>query len=157
MLQGIGRILMGLANPVAVYTAAMNDEAHHLQTLLENAGIEAHVTEHLAVTGVSILGAQPEFLRPQVWVDRSQVEPARALLAEYEQNRRDVKRLESEAEPARETAIEVVCEECDEVNLFPPGLRGKVQNCRHCGAFVDVDDGEDSDSEDGEESEPTEG
>jgi hypothetical protein len=36
-------------------------------------------------------------------------------------------------------AIEVTCEGCGQTGRFPPAQRGSVQECPHCGAFVDVE------------------
>ena len=34
--------------------------------------------------------------------------------------------------------IEVVCDECGQRSAFPAAQGGSVQQCRHCGAYVDV-------------------
>ena len=54
---------MALQDPVAIYDAANDVDAHLLCNLLNEAGVEAYVTEDDAQVG--------QFLRPQVWVDRS--------------------------------------------------------------------------------------
>jgi len=45
--------------------------------------------------------------------------------------------------------MEVVCEKCGERSAFPASQLGSVQQCQHCGAYVDVQN-EESSEEDGE-------
>jgi hypothetical protein len=47
---------MALRDPVAVYNAANNLEAQLLSNRLNEAGIEAHVTEDVSIVGVWLLG-----------------------------------------------------------------------------------------------------
>lgn len=57
---------------------------------------------------------------------------ARALLARHWED------LEREAKSAPATPIEAACESCGMRSTFPATLRGKVADCPHCGALVDV-------------------
>jgi hypothetical protein len=146
---------MALKDPVAVYNAAHNDEAHHVRTLLVNSGVEAYVTEDLCVVGVSLFGPLAEIHKPQVWIDRDQIDRAGPFLAEYQQKKEKEMIMESAPGPADETPIDVVCEECGKITNFPSGLRGHVQTCPHCGAFVDVGGPDDMDYGESEETETT--
>src|SRR5262249_4265530 len=71
----------------------------------------------------------------EVWVeDPDQIDQARLLLEQHSAA------LAAQA-AARESAsapIDVVCEECGEPNTFPGNQSGKVENCTHCGAYIDV-------------------
>lgn len=61
-----------------------------------------------------------------------------------------------EAESSPEAArVDVRCEECGKETKFPAAERGSVQNCPHCGAYVDVGEDTAGDGAFGhEESEP---
>jgi len=75
---------MALQNPTAVYNAATNVEAHFVQSLLLEAGIEAFAVDDLSVVGVWAFGHLPEIHRPQVWVDRESADRARELIEAYD-------------------------------------------------------------------------
>lgn len=124
---------MALRDPVAVYNAATNMEAQFLCNLLCEAGVEAFLTEDISQVGTWVGGLVPELHKPQVWVERDDVERAVPLLEDYE--RRAAKRRSSEATGA---PIRAVCEECGEASSFPASQRGTAQNCPHCSAFMDV-------------------
>jgi hypothetical protein len=121
---------MALSDPVAVYTATNNVEAHLLCTLLANSGIEAHTVEDLSQVAAWAGGLIPALHKPQVWVDRAAVERARAVLEEHE-------RLEDQRRPGRpsdEGPVEAVCEDCGKSSIFPAKHRNTVQNCPYCGS-----------------------
>jgi hypothetical protein len=81
----------------------------------------------------------------EVWVlDPEQAQRAVELLAEKEMQ----KIARTAAKEASGEPIDVVCEECGETATFPPAQRGTVQNCPHCGEYIDV--GEDEDEEEGD-------
>ncbi len=128
---------MPLHDPVAVYNAATNIEAHVVRTALLNAGIEAHVTEDVSQVGTWMLGLLPEIHRPQVWVDREHIDRARPVLVEYDRARAvQAGALSLQAIDA--PPIDVLCEDCGQRTLFGAALRGSIQRCPHCGAYVDV-------------------
>lgn len=134
---------MGLRDPVAVYNAATNVEAQLICNILNDAGVEAFVTEDTSPAGVWMFGTLPEIHKPQVWVDRSSLDRAKPLLDDYE--RRSIEREEREEADSNEvTASETlspvafVCEECGKSITFPAQRRGHVETCPHCGSYVDV-------------------
>ena len=53
--------------------------------VLAEAGIEAFAVEDNSPAGMYALGVVSQIHKPQVWVDRPQVEEARRLIARYEQ------------------------------------------------------------------------
>jgi Putative prokaryotic signal transducing protein len=128
---------MSLSDPVAVYNAASNEEAHLVKAALLGAGVEAHVTEDLSVVGGWVGGLVPEIHKPQVWVDRADVDRAGPVLEDYD--RRAAER--ASPQPAG-LPIEVVCEECGATNTFSTAQHGTVQQCSKCQAYLDV--GEDA-------------
>jgi hypothetical protein len=135
---------MAIANPVAVYAAETNQDALFIRHLLEEAGIEAGVTEDLSLAGFWVLGTMPNIHRPKVWVDKSREADASALLRDYEQRRFDRSKygdsIPTDAEP-----IEAKCERCGTVSRFPAVQRGSVQSCPNCRASMDVGPEEDGD------------
>src|SRR5205085_8303935 len=102
-----GRAIMALRDPIAAYNAANNAEAQFLCDFLLNAGIEAYTTPDESLAGFSILGPMPEIHRPQVWIDKSDVERAGPLLADFERRQadRDDEEVSEDEEP-----IAVVCD-----------------------------------------------
>jgi hypothetical protein len=140
---------MALRDPIAAYNASTNLEAHLIAAMLREAGLEASVVEDLSTAGIWMGGVVGEIHKPQVWIERADVERAKPVLDEFESHARERKRAAADAPD-----IEVLCEECGERSLFPGNQYGSVQNCPHCRAFVDVGDdvpfdgcGEDVDDE----------
>jgi hypothetical protein len=125
---------MALAHPVAVYTAATDLEAHVICDMLANAGVEAAVIEDESRAGAWSLGLLSQIHRPKVYVDAGDVDRTRQLIAAYEQRQR------RDEMPGDGPLIHVVCEECRRTTTFPAALRGRVETCSHCAAFVDVGD-----------------
>lgn len=70
------------------------------------------------------------------WSVGVSVEAVVAVLAPLTRlEERERSRSESSPEAAR---VNVRCEECGKHTMFPATERGRVQNCPHCGAYVDV-------------------
>ena len=125
---------MGLKDPMAVYTAANNLEAHCICQMLFAEGIEAATVEDESRVGnASIFGLMPGLHKPQVWVEKADAERARPLLAEFEETARRRELPADNWEP-----IKVVCEECGKATLFPASKLGAVETCPHCQSYVDV-------------------
>ena len=129
---------MGLRDPVAVYNAATNMDAQMVRNALLATGVEAHVTEDLSRAGTWVGGVISEIHKPQVWVDRCDIERAKPVLEEYERRALELQAASTDEAAAGE-AIEVVCEECGESSTFPVAQRGSVQECPHCNAYLDVE------------------
>ena len=128
---------MALRDPVAIYNAANNLEAHFLRDGLIAAGIEAFVIEDLSQVGTWVGGLVPEIHKPQIWVEREDIERARPFLEEFEARAAEL-RESGAGNDAATPPIEVVCEECGGCASFPAVQKGSVQQCPHCGAYVDV-------------------
>jgi rubrerythrin len=90
-----------------------------------------------------MFGTLPEIHKPQVWVSAADQERARELLEVDEQQQAERKQTTREGTPA--APIEVVCEECQQNASYPAEQRGTVQDCPHCGAYVDVESGDEGD------------
>jgi len=127
---------MALKDPVAIFTASSNIRAQALCHALIQSGIEAHVIEDVSLGGLWIGGTLPGIHSPKIWVDRVDAEHAAAILQEHEQR-------EAELRPApppddEDEQVLTVCEECGGSVAFPASQRGSVQECLHCGSYVDV-------------------
>lgn len=123
---------MPLREPCAVYAASNSLEAHFLCGLLNDLGIEATVVEGLSQDGD---------MAPTIWIDRSDIERARPIFADFEQRvieRRSAQSHLDQVSP--EGSLTVTCEECGEECMFPAKQYGLVQNCPRCKAYVDVGD-----------------
>lgn len=130
---------MALRDPFAAYNAGNNVEAHLVCGLLQDAGIQAVVIEDVSQVGVWLGGTVAEIHKPQVWIERADIERARPVLTDYE--RRNAERWAAErGERDAGPPVEVVCEECGKRSKFPAVQMGTTQNCPHCRAYVDVGD-----------------
>jgi hypothetical protein len=126
---------MALDDPVAVYNAANNLEAHLIVEILGNAGIEAAAVDDVSQVGLWMGGFMPEIHKPQVWVDRADVEPTVALLRDYEARAAQRRRETDEEDP-----VVVLCESCGHENRFAASRRGAVEACTRCGHYLDVEE-----------------
>jgi len=128
---------MPLKDPVAVYNAAKNTEAQNVCFALQQSGIEAHVIEDFSPGRMWAFGALPEIHKPQVFVERDDVERAVPVIEEFEQTRRR-RQAEGEDAAAADKPVEAECESCGKRATFPASRRGTVETCPHCGAYLDV-------------------
>ncbi len=126
---------MPLSDPIAAYNAQSNTDAHLVQQFLESQGIESSVTEDNSLVGQWTFGLLPEIHKPQVWISRADAERVAELLTMFEVRRRERNVAEL---PEGAASIEVCCEDCGRTATFAENLKGSVQDCPHCGAFVDV-------------------
>lgn len=129
---------MALRDPIAVYHAANNMEAHLVRNALLAAGIEAHVTEDISRAGTWIGGEFSQIHHPEVWVDQTDVERAKPVVEDLE--RRAAERQSAADDSDAGPPIDAVCEECGEQSSFSAAQRGSVQQCPHCDAYVDVEE-----------------
>jgi hypothetical protein len=125
---------MALQDPFAAYNAASNVEASIVCGLLQDAGIEAMVIEDVSQAGIWVGGFAGEIHKPQVWIERADIDRAKPVLDEYE------RRAAERRKPGTGEPIEVTCEECGKKSTFPASQKGTVQTCPHCNAYVDVGD-----------------
>jgi len=126
---------MELKDPIVAYNAENNMDALMAQRFLESEGIQAFAAEDTSLVGHWMFGNLPEIHKPQVWVNRSDAARAGQLLAQYERRRieRDAKRVADEPK-----TIEAHCEDCGKPSTHAGSLKGTVQECSHCGSYIDV-------------------
>jgi hypothetical protein len=132
---------MGIPNPVAIYTAANNSEAHFLCNYLEQNEIEAYVAEEDSLIGGWMFGLLPQVHKPKVWIDRSNADRVTPLLQEFE-SLQQKKYAIADADSPNAGPIAVECEDCGRAASFAANLRGTIQDCPYCGAYVDVGEAE---------------
>jgi Zn finger protein HypA/HybF involved in hydrogenase expression len=128
---------MGISNPVAIYTAANNSEAHFLCIFLEQNEIESYVAEEDPVIGGWMFGLLPQVHKPKVWIDQSNADRVTPLLQEFESLQQQSS-VSANADALNAGPIAVECEDCGRAASFAANLRGTIQDCPHCGAYVDV-------------------
>jgi hypothetical protein len=147
---------MALVDPVKTYVGTSNVESQMILRLLQSAGIEAFAGEDVSPAGLWMGGTIPGIFDAGVYVSRDDAEQAIAAIRRHE-------RLEAERTAGQGAEMEVTCDECGKVAAFPAAQRGTVQDCPHCGAYLDVGEGDlpgdwGAESEDGEDhSQPPEG
>jgi len=124
-----------LNEPVVAYIAESNFEAKNLVNVLARNGIDAHCEEDLSGMEGAAAANVGSFLKPKIWVDKSQLENAVAVLREFEEEKQAKLRAAGDAPPVSST-----CDECGEVSLFAAEFADTVQDCPKCGKFMDVGD-----------------
>jgi hypothetical protein len=134
-----------LTDPVTAYVAATNLEAQLIKVLLQEAGIEAHVSEDHSTAGLWMFARLPEVHRPQIWVSKGELDRARLLLTDFEARAVEREKLSQAATEASGSTIDIVCEECHQKASFTVSQLGTIQDCPHCGAYVDVEGTEQTD------------
>ena len=122
---------MALVEPVKVYAAKSNVEAQMVCRLLEHTGIEAFAGEDLSPAGLWLGGTLPGVFDAGVYVSRADAERAIEAIRADE-------RQQAEREQAQGAEVEAACETCEKMATFPAAQRGTVQECPHCGAYMDV-------------------
>jgi hypothetical protein len=142
------------ADVVEVYRAKNGFQAHQFVTALEEAGIKAQVEgatyHHAAETASNVFSDSSVWWdAPRILVSAVDAERARQFLLELE-----ARELQKTQEAAASPPIEAVCEACGSRAQFSAALRGSVQECPKCGAYLDVGEDElpDGWDEGGEES-----
>jgi len=127
---------MPLTNPIAAYNASSNLEAHLVCTLLNESGIEAMVVEDVSTAGLWVGGTVSEIHKPQVFIERAEIDRARLVLTEYD--RQNANRIAAQRNTAPVDFIQMNCEHCQQLLQFAGSLAGTTQICPHCRKYVDV-------------------
>ena len=130
---------MELHDPVAIYLAASNLEAHQIAGALHVADIASHVIEDNDPRGVWLGGLNSIIHKPRIWVSTSDRERAEIVIRDFELANQE-RRIASQAQVTQSSSdwIDVCCEKCGEDSRYPIEQNGTVQNCPICYAFVDV-------------------
>lgn len=130
---------MELQDPVVLYTAASNIEAHEIADMLQMQGIPAHVVEDNSPQSMWLGGLNTAIHKPRVWVSQADKEVALNHMREYDARLR----LRDSANRARvdplQTVVFSTCDRCGQEVEFPVAQSGTVQSCPHCASYMDVD------------------
>lgn len=122
-------------NPVVVYTAASNLQAHLIvQMLIEN-DVEAKAIEDQSGVSLWAMGTLTQFHQPQIWVEQSTAKTAASLILNFEQKTQSRTRAASGG-----AELDATCEDCGATKTFPASLNGTTQDCPQCGGYLDVGD-----------------
>jgi len=124
---------MNLKEPIAVYTAPTNLEAHVIVNMLNDNGIPAFAVEDQSGASLWMFGTISQFHKPKIWVDKSTASVAEQLINLFEERQRERGNLGTGTQE-----IPVQCEECGETSMFPDTQNGTVQQCPKCYAYIDV-------------------
>lgn len=123
-------------DPQCVYVASNPAEADVVSGWLAQQGIASHVVGVDATQGAHAWLPFQEFQAKgiEVWVpDVTLRSRAMQLLAEHA----ELLAARSSANPSAEP-IDVLCEECGVISTWPASDQGRVQNCPHCDAYLDI-------------------
>jgi hypothetical protein len=125
-------------DPKCVFVANNATHASVVVNWLEHQGVAAQVMDRMTFGGLEGLtvwtGASSRGI--EIWVmQETDIEPAKTLIAEHEQ---EISSLV--ADKAAAGPVTARCEECGRTTRFPGEHRGTVQDCPHCGEYVDVPD-----------------
>lgn len=124
---------MNLKNPVVAYVASSNLESHVIVTMLEVKGVPAYAVEDQSGASLWMFGTISQFHKPKIYVDQNDLDKATGLIRRFEEKERARRNAH-----ASDTMIDVLCEECGKNSQFPESQRGTVQDCPHCGEYMDV-------------------
>jgi len=122
-----------LVEPVLAYTANGNLEAHSIVNWLQSHGLCSHAVEDNAGVSLFAFGKLSQFHKPQVFVNRADLQRAGELLRQFEAQRDERRTGLVDAPP-----ITSECEECGTSSEFPASQDGTTQTCPKCHAFIDV-------------------
>jgi hypothetical protein len=132
---------MPYRDPRCVFVAGNFGQADVVAAWLQGHGIPAEVMNRETMGGfvspvlMGVTGVE-------VWVmDPASASEAIRLLGEHA--------LELVTQKPTGLPVEVVCEECGNTSTFPAEERGSVQNCPHCGAYLDVEPADEAEQSQG--------
>ena len=119
---------MEFKQPVMLYTASTNVEAHVIVEMLHANGIPAHAVEDQSGVSLWMFGTISQFHQPNVWVDKSTAEKATQLVHRFEEDKR------GRENPSVGTGeIHIKCEECGNIDSFTANAQANID------VFIDGD------------------
>jgi hypothetical protein len=121
---------------VEVYRARSALQATLLIQALAKVGIEARIDGQFSHSAAESIGRMSWEYAPRILVRAEDAEDARHVLLGLE----ELERRRMAQDEHCTTVVAVVCEECQQEATFPETQHGSVQDCPHCGAYVDVGD-----------------
>lgn len=125
-------------DPSCIFVAKDQGQATVVVNWLEHQGIHVQVMDTLTRGGLDGLTAWTAVSARgiEVWaVNLDDAEQARSLIVEYEETLDDLLAKKQSAGP-----VSTRCDLCGYASTFEGDQRGTVQNCPHCGNYLDVPD-----------------
>lgn len=131
-----------MRHKLCVFVCDTQAESAVVALELEREGIAAQVVDKTTLgmsVGVSFVSDEPAGDGWQIWVnDEADVEKATTYL-----DARQAEMVERKERNRNLDPIQSVCENCQTETEFAGEFRGTVQDCPKCGAYLDVEGGED--------------
>jgi hypothetical protein len=128
-------------DPKCVFVADSPGMAEVVVLFLGSNNIQAQVMDpetlggFLGLTPVSSTGISANGI--EVWVhEPANAERARELIAQRE----EVLKEKAAKAATRTGTVKAECDECGKTSEFPAAQAGTVQDCPHCGEYMDVPD-----------------
>ena len=104
--------------------------------MLRNNGIEALADEDQSGVNFWFGGQIGQYFLPNIWVEKDDSAKAAQLINDFEQQKRE--KLENEKASNDQADVSVECEECGKMSTYAANAKGTTQDCKHCGAYLDV-------------------
>ncbi|MFO0809318.1 MAG: hypothetical protein U0746_11885 [Gemmataceae bacterium] len=128
-------------DPKCVFVADENGEARIIASWLTGLGINADVMDEMTRGGfeglTAILPGGISARGLEVWVtDPDRADEARELLKQ----RAEDQRAKQARNAARAGDVIITCEDCGKQSPFPASLAGNIEQCPHCGSYIDIPD-----------------
>lgn len=115
-----------------IYRAFDIAEADIVVNWLAERGIEAAVKDRFAAGTFEVPQIAAPYGIEVCSMNPAQTDDARNALVEFQKNR-DAQAVAKSTEP-----VVAECEECGKSSSYPGEVRGRVENCKHCDAYIDV-------------------
>ncbi|HBN75865.1 MAG TPA: hypothetical protein DD473_08615 [Planctomycetaceae bacterium] len=139
---------MADSQSILVFESDDEQAVELIANFLNEKGVNADVIEHkpdmpqgdaFGMTVTAYAGAESSGRFEVRIKDAEQFEQARILLTKHTEEilrRADLVQIQ-----ASEVVVE--CDDCSKSNVYSGALQGTVQECEHCGSYLDVPGGED--------------
>ncbi len=136
---------MSRKDPRSVFTSDSHDVAEFITEWLQRQGIDAELVAHLKEssdgTGLTPFSDSQTTSHLEVFVNNvDDVEVVKKLILENKE--KILQEAERKNDPPPEL-ITFACDHCNEAAVYPGTMQGTVQECPHCGEYLDVPGGED--------------
>ncbi len=124
-----------LKHPVVVYTGVTNMDAQMAERFLASKGVPAYAVEDHSLGGYWLGGTISNIHKPQVWVDKSDLDRATEMIEEFKAQK---KAADAERKRHEPQTLAATCEDCENIDVRRvaqrhradvPALRG-VYGCR---------------------------
>ncbi len=134
---------MAEENARAIFVSDEERAVELISNFLQEKGIEVEIVHHMPESdgmGLTPFASSGSSNHLEVLVkDVEKLQDARQLLTRYSGEILEQAQV-VDLQPAQ---VVVECDDCEETNVYPGELQGTVQECEHCGSYLDVPGGDD--------------